>query len=143
MHLHQCFSKVFEPNVTFSGTAGGPSGRDRRFADASNEKGPDFQRFCRVAIAIPLVPHLGGGSPVWWTIHQRCEKPLFSQRFPTFWAKCFLFWGVLFRPPCENTTFYNVLSMFPVTYKHRCGFTRGQPAEVSTFHVSVHVPVHI
>ena len=79
MHLNQCFFKVFEPNVSFSGTAGGPSGRDRGFADAANEKSLEFQRFSRVAIVIPLVPHLGGGSPVWWTIHQRCEKPGFSK----------------------------------------------------------------
>ena len=38
MHLHQYFFKIFEAHVSFPGTASGPSGRDRGFADAALAK---------------------------------------------------------------------------------------------------------
>ena len=138
MHSNLCFSKyfkVFEAHVSVSGMAGSPSGRDRGFADAANEKTTVYQRFSRVAIVIPLVPHLGGGAPVRWAINPRYEKTMFFQRLSTFLASCFLSCGVLFRTPCEKTTFYNVFSTFPVTCKRRCRFTRHQPTRASTFHV--------
>ena len=89
MHLNQCFFKAFEGNVSFSGTAGSPSGRERGSADAANGKDLEFQRFCGIAIVIPWFPTSGedplSGGPSTTDARTHCfynVSNVFDEMFP-------------------------------------------------------------